>query len=148
MLVTAFGGTRLRGTHISHASDVFRSGEILVRCITAAFACIVYQVFDYFTKGSPLLTEIDCNPRPAILGLLDCLLDAKSKVGSTGADIGLEYIRAVALIMNTQCELVVRIWYTLRWAENINGKTANWGQEDFNIRAGDELRVATSALLE
>ena len=63
----------------------------------------------HLSKRSAFLAEVDHNPDAAALSALDGLLDAEDEVRAARADVGSEDVRAIALVVYAEGELLGRV---------------------------------------
>jgi hypothetical protein len=135
-------------THILDTSNILGTLEVLACSIFPTFSGIVHEVLCHLTKSSAFFTEINNDTTTTLLSLFDCLFYAKDEVGAASANVGTEDIAAVTFVVNAQSESDIGIGHFGRVAEYVNSQTANGGEEELDVMAGDELRVGSACLFE
>ena len=89
-------------TSITDTGDGFGLVEILFGGVASLLvaACVVYAELDDLSEGAPFLAEVNDETDTTALGGFDGVLEGVDEVGTAGADVGSENIRANALIMD------------------------------------------------
>src|SRR5205807_4415677 len=113
-----------------------------------ALAGIVDEEFRHLAECPALFAVIDDEAGASRLRLAHAFLDAVNKVGPASADVGTEYVGAVALVMNPARERARSIGNRVRVAENVERDPADRRQKYREIRPGGELRIHAARLLE
>lgn len=90
---------------------------------------------------------IDDETDATVLGLFDTFLHAIDKVGSASANVGTKDVRAIALVVDTNCHTGLGIRKQLVVSKDVTCQTTDGWQEDLEVRSGDELGVHPSSVL-
>lgn len=94
-----------------------------------------------------LKLTVDNEADATVLGFLDTLLHAVDEVGSASADVGTKDVRAIALVVDTDCHTGLGIREQLVVSKDVACQPTNGWQEDLEVGSGDELRVHASSVL-
>lgn len=92
--------------HVLDARDELRALEILVRAVAAALAQVVHEILGHLAQGTALLAEVRDDADAARLRAADALLDRIGEVWLARADIRPKDVRAVALVVHPDSELL------------------------------------------
>jgi hypothetical protein len=135
-------------SHVLHTGNIFCPLEVLACPIFSPLTRIVYEILGNLAESPTFLAEIDHNTATTFLSFLDSLFYAKDEVWTACADIGSENVTAVAFVVDSEGETDIRVCHLGRVAEDVHSETADRGEEELNVVAGDELRVRSSSFLE
>ncbi len=143
-------GHELLKAHVLHARDTLGAQEVGLGSVAAdlPFARVVHQELGDLTERAPFLAVVDDESVAALLGAADALLDAVGEVRPAGADVGAEYVRAIALVVHAAGERHVAFGEPLGVAEHVDRVSADGRQKDLEVAAGHELREHPAGLHE
>ena len=135
---------------VLHACDAFGALEILGRSIAAflALACVVDQKLRDLAERAAFLAIVNDDAESAGLSGACAFLDAVDQIGTAGADVRAEHIRAIALVMHAAGYLggVVRQFADV--AEQIGRRAADRREKNLQIRPRHQFRKHARGLFE
>src|SRR5262249_1658840 len=99
-------------------------------------------------ERATFLAVVDDNAELALLRGAGAFLDPVDQVGTAGADVRAEYVRAVALVVHPTGDPRQRIGKPTDIAGQIDRDAAHRRQEHAHVGARDELRINAGGLLE
>mmetsp|Transcript_111 Transcript_111/g.135 ORF Transcript_111/g.135 Transcript_111/m.135 type:complete len:276 (-) Transcript_111:476-1303(-) len=102
---------------------------------------VVNEVLCHLSKTAPLFPEVNHDTTSSTLCSLDAFFNRVGEVGTTCANIRSEHITSITLIMNTTGQLDILVGNGIRISPNVDSKSPNGRQEDFDVGASDELWI-------
>mmetsp|Transcript_27087 Transcript_27087/g.59906 ORF Transcript_27087/g.59906 Transcript_27087/m.59906 type:complete len:378 (+) Transcript_27087:182-1315(+) len=137
-------------TRVCDAGHVAGAVEVLGGGVPALspLAHVVHEVLGDLAEGPALFAEVHAHTAAAPLCGADALLDGVRQVGSAGADVGPEHVGAVALVVHAHGKLHLLVRDCVRVAPDVDGESANGGQEKLDVGARQQLGVHHVGFLE
>src|SRR6185295_13991320 len=127
--------------HVLHAGHALGAREIRFGAIAArlALARVVDEELGDLAQRAAFLAVIDNDADAALLRHVDADFDAVREVGPAGADVGAEYVGAVAFIVQATGDFCFGFAEFADIAEEIQRHPADGWQEYFQVRTRYQL---------